>query len=202
MRSTKLVDDSRMRALCAVLTALLSLASCTVEQPTPTCENRRPDGYGRMCRGDGECASYLKCIQSECALPPTMSGLSEPTSVQLAFRPQPEHDAFLTFDAEQAATELERRRGLSFRPCMQPGWAMLFVYPDESTTISHQTLDMRYDIDIAFVSESGVVQRVYRDLEAGSVESIGTDAPVKYVIETRAGALGPVAGGDTVGWGN
>jgi uncharacterized membrane protein (UPF0127 family) len=128
--------------------------------------------------------------------------MPESTTVELAFRPALDADAFLTFDAEHAATELERRRGLSFRPCMQPEWAMLFVYPQGSTQVSHQTLDMQYDIDIAFVGEDGVVRAVYHDLKAGRVSQVGVGERVAYVVEAAAGDLGPVSRGDVVTWRN
>lgn len=180
-----------------LLAASLTLSSCSPE-PSPACDEYRPAGYDRTCGGDGECSAYLKCIDGACSLPPTMTGRAEPTSVRVVLGPQGD-DPVATFEAEQAASELERRRGLSQRPCMQPGWAMLFEYP-ESDTLSHQTREMRFPIDLAFIDSSRRVVELRRDISPGADEIVTSSQPAKFVLETEEGGLDGVAAGDLASW--
>jgi hypothetical protein len=88
---------------------------------------------------------------------------------------------------ELADSEAERERGLSGRRELRPGFGMLFVF-EEETRPSFWMKDMRFSIDIIWISADGRVV----DIDAGVLpesypQTFTPDSPVRYVLEVPAG---------------
>jgi uncharacterized membrane protein (UPF0127 family) len=94
---------------------------------------------------------------------------------------------------ELARSDLQRRRGLAERPCMQPGWGMLFVHQDEEV-LTYTVEKMRFAIDIVFADADGVVVAVREGLEPGSPEPVRSGGAAKYALEVASGSVEVLAG--------
>jgi uncharacterized membrane protein (UPF0127 family) len=172
-----------------LLALLLSMVGCgdrnNVREQCPPADE--PSSFGRTCTADGECDNYLVCSNNQCGWPAAMIGEVGGDTSQVRV----EHDGALVGEVtvELARGDLARRRGLGARPCLQPGWGMLFVHPDEQE-LEYTVEEMRFAVDLAFADEDGVIVEVRSGLAPGSSELISSNVPAKFALEVRAGALG------------
>lgn len=100
--------------------------------------------------------------------------------------------ATILIDGTPIAIELadsgsERERGLSGRAELRPGSGMLFVF-EEDAQPSFWMKDMRFPIDIMWISADGVVVDIDQGLAPETYPQTFTpDSPVRYVLEVPAG---------------
>ena len=180
------------RDLIALLAAAIALVGCADEPSQPQiCPPRElPSGFERACTADGECAGYLVCgDQQSCGFPAAMVGGEAAATVWVEATGE-------AIPVEVAAGELARSRGLAGRSCMQPGWGLLLAWP-EPTEVAITMAEMRFDLDLVFVDEEGVVVDVRRG-RAGETALYRVGAPVRWVLEVEAGLaeeLGVEVGG-------
>jgi uncharacterized membrane protein (UPF0127 family) len=94
-----------------------------------------------------------------------------------------------TFDAWRAETPQARAQGLMFVRSLQPEQAMIFVYgpPQYVDMWMKNTL---IPLDMLFVDANGCVVKVHERAKPGSLETIGSDAPVVLVVELAGGVAG------------
>jgi uncharacterized protein len=90
------------------------------------------------------------------------------------------------FQAEIAATETERQRGLMFRKGLAADAGMLFdfVTPRKATFWMKNTF---VGLDLIFIRADGTVARVHENAVPRSETYIGVDEPVRGVLEVIAG---------------
>ncbi|QDG53691.1 DUF192 domain-containing protein [Persicimonas caeni] len=175
------------RTIVALLVALTLVACGDGQPPAPSCPPaEEPPAFGRACSADGECSGYLVCIDQACGWPEAMSGVEGQGTTTITFTRADE--TLTTYTAEVAAGDLARSRGLAERPCMQPGWGMLFVHPDEEE-LQYTVEAMRFPIDLVFADADGVVVAVASDLTPGAPGLISSGAPAKYAVELAAGEV-------------
>lgn len=167
-------------AVC-VLTWLLSGCGGGAAELDSCPPDDEPAEVGRSCSADGECDGYLVCDDTVCSLPPTVTGEPSEATANLGM-------PSAQVSVEVARSDLERRRGLGGRPCMQPGWGMLFVHPHEEI-LEYSVAQMRFPIDLAFLDAAGEVVRVYQRLEPGVADTYSSDDPARFALEVRAGQL-------------
>lgn len=86
---------------------------------------------------------------------------------------------------ELATTNVERARGLMWRPHLPEDEGMIFIYPSERPLSfwMHNTL---IDLDIAFVSSSGTIVDI-RQMRRLDKTSVSSAYPAKYAIEANKG---------------
>lgn len=105
-------------------------------------------------------------------------------------------DACHRFHVYLALTRAQQRRGLMFVRAMDPGTGMLFVY-GEPAYLSMWMKNTFIPLDMLFVRADGSVASIAKDTEPQSLESIGAEELVRYVLELNAGTtsrLGIAAG--------
>ncbi len=178
---------ARRCALGVVLS--LTCAGCgTADTPvTNACPPAQPPAsFGRACTADGECDGYLVCAPTGCAYPEAMTGQTSTGTASVALTHAGSTRAIYT--VELARSDLQRQRGLALRPCIQPGWGMLFVHPDEAE-LEYTVADMKFAIDLVFADHSGRVVSVHPDLQPGEAGLVDSGAPAQYALELPAGAL-------------
>ncbi len=94
-----------------------------------------------------------------------------------------------TVDAEAADTSLKQVIGLSGRTALDPNAGMLFLFSHPERQ-SVWMKDMRFPLDIVFITEDLHVLQVYADVPPCSAllcPTYTSDAPVLYVLEVNAG---------------
>lgn len=109
-------------------------------------------------------------------------------------------DASLT--AEIADTPAKRMRGLSGREKLDENQGMLFVF-DESGRHSFWMADMRFPIDIVWITSAKTVVKITPGVSPASFpEKLAPETSVQYVLEVNAGwaARHNVRIGDSVVW--
>ena len=86
-----------------------------------------------------------------------------------------------------AQTESERERGLGGRIGLKSDEGMLFVFPKDGL-YAFWMKDMRFAIDIIWISAKGVVVHVAENVSPDTYPaSFGTQSPARYVLEVPAG---------------
>lgn len=89
--------------------------------------------------------------------------------------------------AEVVNTEGSRELGLSGRTSLAPNTAMLFVF-DSSDKWGIWMKDMRFNLDIVWLSEQGVVVGLEQDVSPNTYpEAFYPNMPARYVLELPAG---------------
>ncbi|MHC4480424.1 MAG: DUF192 domain-containing protein [Planctomycetota bacterium] len=96
--------------------------------------------------------------------------------------------------AELAETEEKRKRGLSGRGGLEPGYGMLYVYRKPLRPEFSES-GTPFPLSVAFIDGEGTVVEVRRT-EKNDPDTFSPRQPVEYVLEVRAGwfedrALGP-----------
>ena len=90
-------------------------------------------------------------------------------------------------EIEIADTPAERSQGLSGRRSLAENEGMLFVF-DSSQIVSFWMKDMRFSIDIIWVSEELAIVGIEKNLSPATFpQTFSPTEPVKYVIEINAG---------------
>ena len=99
------------------------------------------------------------------------------------------------FQVELAITPEEQMQGLSLRPSLAAGTAMLFVYRHQSR-YRFWMKDMQFPLDIVWIgSGCNVVDVTLNatpepDLEPGQLPRYSPEVPAQYVLEINAGEAG------------
>jgi len=91
---------------------------------------------------------------------------------------------------EIADTAPERRRGLSGRDGLEPGFGMLFIFPSEGV-YSFWMYRMKFPIDMIWMDSGGRVVYIVEDAQPCGDSLVcpvyTPDKPAKYVLEVNAG---------------
>lgn len=91
---------------------------------------------------------------------------------------------------EIADTDVERRRGLSGRDGLEPGFGMLFIFPSEGV-YSFWMYRMKFPIDMIWMDSGGRVVYIVEDAQPCGDSLVcpvyTPDKPAKYVLEVNAG---------------
>jgi uncharacterized membrane protein (UPF0127 family) len=90
------------------------------------------------------------------------------------------------FDIYLALSPEQQRRGLMFVRELDPWTGMLFAYPSEDFH-SMWMKNTYIPLDMVFARRDGTVSSVARNTVPRSLESIGSNEPVSYVLELNAG---------------
>ena len=95
--------------------------------------------------------------------------------------------------SEVADTPALQQRGLGYRDGLEPGTAMLFVFPDQSVR-TFWMKGMRFCLDIVWISD-GVIQGAAQnvcpmpDTPTSDLPRYSSGTPVDFVLEVPAGWL-------------
>lgn len=102
------------------------------------------------------------------------------------------------FQIEIADTEDEREAGLMFRQTMPDDHGMLFVF-EQTEGVGFWMKNTPMPLDLIFIGEDGRI-RAIRKGEPQSEAVIAPDAPVRFVLELKAGtaAREGIAEGDLI----
>lgn len=174
-----------LAVLLGSATALLATSGCGDTPGPASCPPAPPAGFGTSCASDGECPGYLGCDEDRsCGFPAAMLGRTPEARVEVV-------GGDLKIPVEVAAGELARGRGLAGRPCVQPGWGLLLMWP-EPTEVAITMAEMAFDLALVFVDGEGVVVDVQRG-RAGEGGLYRADARVRWVLEVEPVTVG-VAG--------
>jgi uncharacterized protein len=100
------------------------------------------------------------------------------------------------FSIEIAATHAERSAGLMHRRIMPDDRGMLFVF-EETRPVSFWMKNTPMPLDLIFIGEDGVIGAIMQGIPF-SEAPIGTPAPVRFVLELKAGTAqkAGIAAGD------
>ncbi|MGD2175346.1 MAG: DUF192 domain-containing protein [Candidatus Brocadiaceae bacterium] len=87
--------------------------------------------------------------------------------------------------AEVADTPEKRKKGLAGRSGLEPGYGMLYVYPEpEQPTFSFGGTS--FPLSVAFLKEDGTIVALHQ-AGAGDSSEVAPPEPVRYVLEVRRG---------------
>ncbi len=92
------------------------------------------------------------------------------------------------FKIELADDNEERRVGLMYREELAAGAGMLFDF-GEPQPVSMWMKNTLIPLDMAFIDETGVIQRIAANTTPRSLESIASGAPVTAVLEVNGGVF-------------
>jgi len=90
------------------------------------------------------------------------------------------------FSVEIADDPAERAQGLMFRESMARNAGMLFVY-DNPQSVSFWMQNTLIGLDILFIDQAGVVQRIHENAIPLDTTSIPGGDDVQYVLEINGG---------------
>lgn len=159
----------------------LLLAGCPPEAAGPGCLDDPPAKLGESCAGDGECGNWLVCAAT-CVAPPAVAGeggeVLRLTGLGTDSR----------LNVEVARGDLQRSRGLGYRPCISEGWGMMLEFPDAADHLI-TTRTMQFDLDIAMAGDDRVFHTVFLGARAGDETLLGGTGSTRYVLEIPAGEL-------------
>jgi uncharacterized membrane protein (UPF0127 family) len=104
-----------------------------------------------------------------------------------------------TFTAEIANTPSERARGLMFRDRLSERHGMLFDFGRDQE-VRMWMKDTLIPLDMIFIASDGLIHRIERNAEPGSLSLISSNGPVRAVLEMPAGTAAKygIAPGDRV----
>jgi len=91
------------------------------------------------------------------------------------------------FQVEVAREEAQRARGLMFRTELKPDRGMLFDF-HQVQWVAMWMKNTFVSLDMFFISENGRIAHVARRTTPLSTQSIGSEAPVRAVLELAAGS--------------
>ena len=86
---------------------------------------------------------------------------------------------------ELALTQAQVTRGLMYRDNLPDDYGMLFFFPDEVPR-KFWMRNTLTDLDIIFIRADNVVDSIQHG-QAGSVKTLPSDGPAKFVLELRHG---------------
>jgi len=103
-----------------------------------------------------------------------------------------------SFTIEVADTDQERSAGLMFRRNMADDHGMLFVF-EQTRRVAFWMKNTPMPLDLVFIGDNGRVEAILPG-EPFSTAPIAPDAPVRFVLELRAGTAqkAGMSNGDTV----
>lgn len=90
--------------------------------------------------------------------------------------------------AELALTPAEQERGLQGRVALDEGGGMIFIFSEPSRP-SFWMKDVRFPLDLVFISPDGKVSDYHRSAAPGSEAFMTPEEPVLAVVETGPGAF-------------
>jgi uncharacterized membrane protein (UPF0127 family) len=91
-----------------------------------------------------------------------------------------------TLAVEVVDTEDSRAKGLMLRTFLPANQGMLFVWPDDAPRTMWMK-DTFIPLDIVFIEANGKIAGIVENAEPHNVSPLGTDRPVRYVLEVPAG---------------
>ena len=90
-----------------------------------------------------------------------------------------------TIKAEVADSPESRRKGLSARPQLEPGYGMLFVFP-EPIRVSFWMKDTLVPLSIAYLDSDGTILEIHQ-MAPNDLRQVYSSGPVRYALEVRQG---------------
>lgn len=90
------------------------------------------------------------------------------------------------FEVEIATTAEQRRRGLMFRDSLEDDHGMLFDF-ERTAPVTMWMRNTYLSLDMLFIDADGRIHRIVTDTQPLSDAVIGSDGPVRAVLELRAG---------------
>jgi uncharacterized membrane protein (UPF0127 family) len=87
---------------------------------------------------------------------------------------------------EVVDTEDSRAKGLMMRAFLPPNQGMLFVWPEDAPRTMWMK-DTFIPLDIIFIEADGKIAGIVENAEPHNLSPLGTDRPVRYVLEVPAG---------------
>lgn len=145
----------------------------------------RPEGDD--CTLDGQCRSYLRCLDNKCAVPPAITGEHHEDTPRVQFVDE-QGGAVAEFYVELARTDAEQQQGLMFRREMQPDWGMLFVYDAEAQR-SFWMENTFIPLDMIFIDADGEVDSIIESAEPLTRVQRRSRGPAQYVLELNGGTV-------------
>lgn len=139
----------------------------------------------QRCRADRECPGFLRCFNARCEVPPAVHGDGPAQGPRVVFEVDGERE--VSFRTELALSAFQSARGLMFRPSMDPGWGMLFLYPREKRH-SFWMRNTYISLDMIFLGARGDVVCVQEHAEPLSLEGRSCKEPSQHVVELLGGA--------------
>ena len=91
-----------------------------------------------------------------------------------------------TLTVEIADSDASRAKGLMMRTFLPQGQGMLFIWPEEAPRTMWMK-DTFIPLDIVFIEANGKIAGIVENAEPHNVSPLGTDRPVRYVLEVPAG---------------
>jgi uncharacterized membrane protein (UPF0127 family) len=91
-----------------------------------------------------------------------------------------------TLNVEVAADEDSRELGLMFRRSLAPDAGMLFEF-DKDQPVAMWMKNTYISLDMVFISADGHVVNIERNTTPESLDVVGSDGPVRAVLEVAAG---------------
>jgi uncharacterized membrane protein (UPF0127 family) len=92
----------------------------------------------------------------------------------------------VNFSVEIADTPDKRALGLMHRKNMPTDEGMLFIY-DREQVVQFWMRNTHIPLDLIFYADDGIVKYIHRDAVPFSLQAIGPEQPVRFVLEINAG---------------
>jgi uncharacterized membrane protein (UPF0127 family) len=89
-------------------------------------------------------------------------------------------------DIEVADDDIKRAQGLMYRTTMTESQGMLFIF-DEEEEQGFWMSNTRLSLDIMYANSEGEIVKIYRSATPYSEETLPSEFPAMYVVETLAG---------------
>ncbi len=160
------------------------LVGCNQSSVAPEESDTDSDDAESECAVDGQCDSYNRCIDGDCATPPAMSGAA--TADTPVARIYDGDEVVARFYLELAISADEQRQGLMYRPSMLDDWGMLFIYDDDQE-LSFWMKNTLIPLDMIFVDATGEVVGVVHEAEPETTTPRNVGEPARYVLEINGG---------------
>ena len=138
----------------------------------------------KLCMHTRECTAPLSCLNGQCTIPPSILGKPLSNTPKISLNTS---KGSASLWIEIVDDEYTMQRGLMMRRACQPGWGMLFIYPDEAKRAfwMHNT---NIALDMVFIRADGSVSNVVKNAEPlNDVPRYLSTDRVKYVLEVAAG---------------
>jgi uncharacterized protein len=157
-----------------------------------------PPGHTISIRNDGPSFSTFQKIVRHPDPTPSRPQPRLPTEKLAIFAGGERH----LFTVEMATTIAEQMAGLMFRKSVARRGGMLFDW-GRPRAVSMWMENVLIPLDIAFITEGGVIHAVAASQAPGSLQAIPSDGPVRATLELAGGTLAEIGAGpgDRVGGG-